>query len=228
MLRRARAIGASLAALAILGWGCDHTPECSSAELRYSGRPPERLFSFNGSCRDDCFSAPRSAAQCDRSCPDVRVIQPLGYLQDDRSLVIVDQLSLQGGRGLVHRFGFVDESAGAVPFNWTFVSEGQRTYVADELQGTTRFIMDVTVADDAVACADGTGVCDGEEIAVATPGRLEVTAVDESHIVGRYFLAFESTTGQPQAEVVGCFNVSMGALQAGALGTTRRLLSPQP
>jgi hypothetical protein len=43
----------------------------------------------------------------------------------------------------------------------------------------------------------------------ARPGRLDVVTVAPDHIAGRFYLAFETLTGQRQGQVTGCFAATL-------------------
>lgn len=185
---------------------CDgNVPECARGEIRYKGRPPQRLFSFDTSCRADCFSFP-AAGGCEQSCDDVATSDVGGALVGDRFVTLMDAGSIGGGRALALRFGFLDEAGGTAPDAWGLTAQGPRTYLADELQATARFVAEASVLEVDGDLTQGT-VLTGP--IASKPGRLELLEATATRLVGRFFLAFETPTEQPQGELVGCFDVGL-------------------
>ncbi|MEE8410795.1 MAG: hypothetical protein V3T05_14440 [Myxococcota bacterium] len=207
--------------------GCDAIPKCKAGTVRYVGRPPRRLFSYDRSCRGNCFTFPSGG--CDESCDEVDLRQPVGAILDRRNLIIADTESVGPGKALLYSFQYVDEAGGSAPVGWGIVDAGPRTYLSNQLDGTARFVMDTMVAEvEVVDVGDQTGVVtvlgDIEMVEIvgetlrADPGRLEVTRVSSDSIAGRFFLGYETATGQPQGEVIGCFNLSVAdAVSVGGL-----------
>ncbi len=192
--------------------------------MRYAGRPPRVMFAYDTSCRSDCFSLPAEKG-CHPECKDIEVQKPAGLLIDDRSLVLADAQSLGEPLALLFTFGFVDEAGGEAPANWGFVAAGERSYVADNLVGTARFVMEALVAEvsftnERLAIGTVTG-----EAARAISARLEVTEASQERLAARFFLGFASATGQLQGEVLGCFDLTLGPAEVvGA--SVMRTLSP--
>lgn len=217
-VRRGWALGVFLAAA-----GCqdDARPECQAGEVIYTGRPPARLFDFITECRDDCFAG-SSVEQCDTDCGRLEVGEPLGaLLGGDRELWVVDALTLGQQRALVFTFAYVDEAGGTAPPGWSFLQNGPASYLAEHVSGTARFVMDtrvVTYVEDdgraGVPRFPGDGVTYvpdalvGEAVPV-TPGRLEILAATAERLAGRFYLSYETLTGQPQGQVNGCFDLSI-------------------
>lgn len=229
--------------------GCDRVPECASGEFRYRGRLPPRLFTFEAECKDTCLTGNQSP-ECELDCQERSVTGMGGALWagaegqelvepviDDRMLTLVDTESLGGGRALVWEFGFIDAANGQAPAGWGFMRQGPRTYLSREWEGTAEFVARVGVVTD----LNGDGVYSldpnqgevaaaGSEVLDAKPGRLEIlsTTVDsetgEGRISGRFFLGFESPTERPEAEVIGCFELSVAS--GADNGSYRRALSP--
>lgn len=203
---------------AIFALGCDSMPTCSSGEVRYQGRPPRRLFSYDRSCRGNCFTFP--SAGCDESCESIDLDQPTGAVIDRRNLILADTENVGTGKALIYSFKYVDEAGGSAPVGWGIVDAGPRTYLSNQLDGTARFVMDTMVAD--VEIDEQTGVVTvlgivGDTLR-ADPGRLEVTRASGDSIAGRFFLGYETATGQAQGEVIGCFDLRLtDAVSAGGL-----------
>ncbi len=231
-MRRGWALGVLLAAA-----GCqdDPRPECQAGEIIYTGRPPARLFDFITTCRDDCFAG-SSVEQCDTDCGRLEVGGPTGtLLGGDRELWLVDATSLGGQRALVFTFAYVDEAGGTAPPGWSFLANGPASYLAEHVSGTARFIMDTRVLtfveDDgrpggarflssgAVYVADEVV---GDPV-VVTPGRLEILAAEASRLAGRFYLSYETLTGQPQGQVNGCFDLSIVSSTGSGTDTVRVL-----
>lgn len=263
--------------------GCEleSTVVCQPGEVRYTGRPPPRLFTYDLSCRPDCFSF---GGGCEQDCGEVRVERPLGELvSNGRQVHIIDPSSLgvdpylarascaahddcdlgercvsgeclltcpgdlcesgyecaeasgvdvnvcvHAPRALVYAFGFEDLAGGEAPAGWSFISAGPRQYLAGRNDGTAQFVMTASVhpiyglgsSEPDLDLALGAPVAG---LAVA-PGRLRIDEVSDTRLVGRFFLGWESETGQPQSQVEGCFNLSIG--DAPTAGPQRRLLEP--
>jgi hypothetical protein len=222
-------VGRVLTAIVALA-GCNDppTPECDDGELRYNGRPAARLFDFVTKCRDDCFVGPALEGECDRDCAAIEVDSPSGALQEGgREMWLVDADSLDDDLALVYSFAYLDEAGGDAPGGWTFTAQGPATYLADHVVGSARFVMDARVVElasfDQEQPLDIAAVV--SEPVTAEPGRLEVLDVDDDRIAGRFYLSYESLTGQPQGQVNGCFDLSIGApIDIG--GDTVRVLSP--
>lgn len=66
----------------------------------------------------------------------------------------------------------------------------------------------VCVAGGEVEAAQG-------DVVYADPGRLEIRTATDNRISGRFFLGFESPTGQFQTQVNGCFDLPVRAAQDG-------------
>jgi len=264
--------------------GCQpNIPECRSGELRFDGRPPRRLFAYDTTCREDCFSLPRIGSDCDAVCDPIISVAPAGVLRDDRSLSVVDFGSLGNSKALVYAFEYVDEAGGTAPDGWGFVAADERTYLSDQLDATARFVMTTFVMeflqecpggvcdddllcvphDNTTVCAEAcdlavaepcarglicepitatTGACNfsGQslplggnrlssvvvgELLTATPGRLELFEVSSDRLAGRFFLAWETPTKQPQGQVNGCFDLTLSAA-IDFNGQSIRLLGP--
>jgi hypothetical protein len=199
-----------------LSAACESPPECRPGELCYEGRPPRTLFAFDLACRENCFSLPAGTdgGRCDPECPDVRV-NPGGALLDDRTLVLVDVDSLASDTralALVYTFGYVDDAGGNAPDAWGLTLVGPRTYLAGQTDGTARFAMEVGVSEVEPSAADPellvlTGTV--SEYLSAAPGRLEILEAAPNRIAGRFFLAYQTPTAQPQGEVIGCFDLNL-------------------
>ncbi len=159
MQRALRVLALSVVAVS----GCDDAAECSDGELRYSGRPPRRLFSYDTSCRKDCFSQPRSNASCEQVCGKRKLARPPGLILDDRTLMLFDLESLEPGRGLVYQFGYLDEAGGTAPEGWTYFSAGPQAYLSDQLDSTARFMMWAWVTEFGTDCAGRPGTCESGE-----------------------------------------------------------------
>lgn len=207
--RRAQArLGVLGLALVMSLAACDDTQVvCEAGELRYSGRPPRELFAQDESCRDDCFSLPSGV--CDASCPDVATV-PTGAIVGGRTLILADDDSPGDERALAFVFGYEDEAGGTAPDTWSFFLAGPQTYLADQIDSTARFVMGAGVYSTA------TNTTLGAEYASATadPGRLEVRRMDAERIAGRFFLSYSSATDRPNAQVNGCFDLSVAAADA--------------
>ncbi len=196
--------------------GCDAMPKCEAGTVRYAGRPPRRLFSYDRSCRGNCFTFPSGG--CDESCDEVDLSQPVGAILDRRNLVIADTESVGTGRALLYSFQYVDEAGGSAPVGWGIVDAGPRTYLSDQIDGTARFVMETMIADIEILEVDDqadvvTVVGIVGDTLRADPGRLEVTRTSGDSVAGRFFLGYETATGQPQGEVIGCFDFSVGGLE---------------
>lgn len=224
-----------LVVAALWSLGCDTQPRCEPGEFRYRGRLPARLFSFESTCQQSCLTStvdPECRLECgERAVPDVTGAlrgvadqdDPPDQIVDDRLLTLVEATSLGGGRALVWEFGFLDAANGQAPTGWGFMRQGPRTYLTGEWDGTAQFSARVGVALDvngdgifSLNPIEGELAAAGSEVLSSTPGRLEIldTSTDEAtgvaRIVGRFFLAFETTTERPESEVVGCFNLAVG------------------
>ncbi len=195
--------------VAMFTLGCDSMPTCSSGEVRYEGRPPRRLFAYDRSCRGNCFTFP--SAGCDESCESIDLDQPTGAVIDRRNLILADTENVGIGKALIYSFEYVDEAGGSAPVGWGIVDAGPRTYLSNQLDGTARFVMDTMVAD--VDIDPQTGVVtvvgiEGEAMR-SDPARLEVTTATSDSVAGRFFLGYETATGQAQGEVIGCFDLRL-------------------
>jgi hypothetical protein len=219
MLKRVWLIGV----LALVA-ACEAPLECSVGEVRYQGRPPRTMFAFDRTCREDCFSLPATeagAARCDPTCPDVLIGSPDGALFDDRILTFADIDSLSGAGttetlALIYTFGFVDDAGGTAPDTWGMTAVGPRTYLSGQVDGTARFIMDVGVsAVERLPDEDLLLIRDTVSQAMsADPGRLEILKASPTRIAGRFFLAYDTPTKQPQGEVMGCFDLGLSDVQS--------------
>jgi hypothetical protein len=208
---------------------CGSEVTCSSGELKYVGRPPQSLFSYDTTCRADCFSQP--PATCAAQCAEVSVSSPQGYLDDDRVLNLIDPTSLQVTAdgsltyGLVFSFSFVDETGGSAPAGWDFIAAGPRSYRANQLDGSARFKMEATVMQ-LVAGVDGvyapTTVISGP--IEVKPGRLNILEAQEGRLRGEFFIGFETASLHPQGQVHGCFDAGFGEESATTAGGFQRLL----
>jgi hypothetical protein len=220
-----RAFGVRLAAVVMLAaTGCDSAVVCGAGQVSYQGRPPASLFAFDTTCREGCFSMP-SDASCEQECPDVTLKAPTGVLLSDRSLWLADIESLGSGRALIFSFGYVDEAGGTAPAGWGLTAAGPRSYLSDQIAGSARFVMEATAVTYEVS---------GELLVVTDvlggplpvdPGRLDVRRVEAGRIAGEFFLGFVTVTNQPQGQVNGCFDLSMGPEQE-AGGVRFRRLNP--
>ena len=223
----------AIASLSTLLLGCDNTPECKSGEIRFIGRPAQRLFDFDTTCRADCFSAP-SGSSCQRECTEHSVPTSKGLLQGynasdtfgDRTLSLIDTETLGTAGALVLSFGYEDEAGELAPTFGGFLSSGEEIYLSDRVLGTARFKMRVGVALD--ANQDGVyDIRDSTElvgsILDAYPGRLEISEASAEKISGNFYLQFDTPTSQPESEMTGCFNLSVGAQAA----DTNQILSHQ-
>jgi len=220
-----RAMGAGLTALLALAAGpsCNVDPECKAGDFIYVGRPDRTLFAYEDSCREDCFSPARSS--CDPACAAVAVAAPTGLLLDDRAdlpesvapgrvLMLVDATSLGDDRALVFTFGFDDLTGGTAPLAWGFFQDGPRIYEAGQVAGDAEFKITASVYE----VLDGAApILLGERIGgpiEASPGRLEITRIDEERIAGMFFLGFLSATEQRQEQVNACFKLDLAAHNA--------------
>ncbi|MDP7038394.1 MAG: hypothetical protein QGI45_04505 [Myxococcota bacterium] len=218
----------ALGLLSLSTWllGCDNTPECKSGEIRFIGRPAQRLFDFDTTCRADCFSAP-SGSSCQRECTEHSVPTSKGLLQGynandtfgDRTLSLVDTETLGTNGALVLSFGYEDEAGELAPTAGGFLNSGEEIYLSDRVLGTARFKMHVGVALD--ANQDGVyDIRDSAEVVGSTlnayPGRLEISEASAEKIRGNFYLQFDTPTSQPESEMIGCFNLSVGAQAADA------------
>jgi len=214
---------------------CDTQPQCKSGEFRLRGKLPPRLFPFETTCRADCFTSTVDES-CNEECGEFAVGELHGSLWgvaddddiasqivDDRMLTLVDTGSLSDGRAIVWEFGYVDMANGQAPPGWGFMRAGPRTYTADEWDSTAQFVVRVGIAIDvngdgiySLNPNDGEVAAAGSEVIYSTPGRLEILKIDTDEgsgtgqIAGRLFLAFETPTLQPQSEIIGCFDLSVG------------------
>ena len=221
---------ASLVSAALGSTACEtsNVPLCDPGEVRYSGRPPRKLFAYDKTCRDDCFSLPRDSS-CDPECSDVHLESPTGVLTNDRSLILLDTESLGQPKALAYAFGYLDETGGDAPQGWGFLAAGPQTYLSDERDGTARFVIETQVIE---VEPDPTGdlwvaAAVVSEVIESRPGRVEILTADDTQLVGRFFLGYETTTGQPQGEVLGCFNLGLSEPIAGQ-GTSYRVLTREP
>ena len=210
-----------------LGCGTDIT--CQPGEFRYAGRPPRSLFAYDLSCRADCFSLPQGS--CPQNCGSVNVSQAQGFLTEDRSLTLIDPSSLQVSAdgsliyGLVFTFAYVDEAGGAAPAGWDLVTAGGQSYLANHVQGTARFVMQSAV-HQLVTQPDGTFAL-GTTITGpinSRPGRLDILEASGDRLRGRFFVGFETDTLQPQGQVHGCFDASLGTPAPNANGISQRVI----
>ena len=215
-----------LLALATIISGCESPPECKSGEIRFIGRPALRLFEFDTTCRSDCFSAP-TAATCERECVEHKVPTSKGLLQGynssdtyaDRTLSLVDNETLGENGALVLSFGYEDEAGELAPTSGGFLSTEETVYLSERVLGTARFKIRVGVAKD--TNQDGVyNIFDSSELVGNTldvyPGRLEITEASTERIRGNFYLQFETPTAQPESEMIGCFNLSVGTQAADA------------
>ena len=259
-------------------------PECNPGEIIYDGRPPQRLFSYDATCRDDCFSRPVSSG-CKAACDRVTSLSPGGAVIDDREIAVADFSSLGGNKALVYRCGYVDDAKGDAPTGWGILSSGPLNYLSGQTAGTARFHMHTAVyeyADDCTAnpclggelCVpvDGFNQCLPEcdpnsttepcgpartceaitatlgycrftagsdqiglrhvarepygEAVASDPGKLDVTVVEAERVAGKFFLAYETPTGQAESQVSGCFDLRIGALHQPAEAPPYRELHP--
>ena len=214
-LYRAAFFAASLVLL--LCTACEQPPECMPGQMKYEGRPPRQLFAYDSSCRNDCFSLPAQKAgkaRCDPSCEPVGVKQPSGTLFGDRTLLLYDLDSLRDSRALIFSFGFVDEAGGEAPDDWGMAAVGPRTYLSDRIDGTARFFMEVGVAEFEPNGQDLLVIVEQlSELMSADPGRLEILHASEDRLAGRFFLGYQTSTAQPQGEVIGCFDLSLSEVR---------------
>ncbi len=206
---------------------CDTAPVCARGEVRYQGRPPRQLFAYDATCRDDCFSLPLADPNrpCAPSCPDVDLLAGTGVLLADRTLWLADTESLGNNRALVFSFGFLDEALGDAPAGWGLQSAGPRTYLADEVESTARFVIQTSTVsftreDDLFVVTELLG-----GPAEAEPGRLEITAAEANRIAGRFYLGYETATEQPESVVLGCFDLSLSD-ERGEADARYRVLGP--
>ena len=213
-----------LLALATMTSGCENPPECKSGEIRFIGRPAQRLFEFDTTCRADCFSAP-TAATCERECVEHKVPTSAGLLEGysssdtfaDRTLSLVDNETLGENGALVLSFGYEDEAGELAPASGGFLSTEETVYLSERVLGTARFKMRVGVAKD--TNQDGVyNIFDGSEVVGKVldihPGRLEIKEASAERIRGNFYLQFETPTSQPESEMIGCFNLNVGAQAA--------------
>lgn len=223
--------GALSAVLLAGGVACDGSPvpECAAGQVRYAGRPPPRLFSYDRTCRADCFSFPSGA--CDRECEEIELNEQAGGLlaANDRLLALSDAVSLGDSRALVYAFSFYDEAGGEAPDGWSFLTAGPASYQSDQVFGTARFIIETAVYAVEPVTVDGVSgfriVEPVSDVLHATPGRLDVLEASEQRIAGRFYLSYETPTEQPQGQVLGCFDLGVrGVYDLG--GSTARLLGP--
>ena len=215
--------------IASLGTGCANEITCNPGEFRYTGRPPRSLFAYDLSCRADCFSLPQG--NCPQNCSPINVAQPQGYLTSDRSLSLIDTSSLQVSTdgsvvyGLVFTFGYIDEAGGAAPAGWDLLTAGPREYLANNVQGTARFVMQSGVYQ-LVSEADGSFTL-GTAITgprTVKPGRLDILETSQDRLRGQFFIGFETETLQPQGQIHGCFDASLGASQTTPSGLVQRTI----
>lgn len=212
---------------------CDRGVECAAGEVRFSGRPPARVFAFDSSCNSDCFSNPQNA--CDNDCGEVAADSSkdstLGYLygnngvRDDRVMALVDRHHFGDGRALVFEFGSLDELGDpAMISTWGFLAGGKQSYLANQVSGVERFFMRAAVAVD----SDSDGIYEldsnsseasdaGSEVVDAHPGRLDILHTAGDRLIGKFFLGFSSLIKQPQGEVEGCFDVAVSPATPGVL-----------
>ncbi len=203
--------------------------------MRYAGRPAPRVLEMCNGTADE------GGACDDEDPPEVEVDDPTGFIAaDDRLLVLADAkspgepddldddgvdedwdgLDDAGERyALTFSFRFEDEAGGSAPAGWNFLDAGPATYRSGMIDGTARFIIEtalVEVERQTVGGADvWAPVAPASEVLLATPGRLEVLDVDDDAIEGRFFLTYESPTGQQQGQVNGCFSLDMAAPNSG-------------
>ena len=230
MLYRLILIGLAMLVFA----GCDDHPRCEAGEFRVRGKLPPRLFAFEQGCREDCFTSTTDSS-CDLECGETAIGELSGSLWgifdeddvatqivDDRMLTLVDTGSLGEGRAIVWEFGYIDMANGQAPVGWGFMRAGPRTYKGGDWDSTAQFIVRVGVAVDlnkdgvySLNPIENEVAAAGSDVIQSYPGQLEIleTTVDAGsgvgQISGRFFLAFDTPTQQPQSEITGCFNLSV-------------------
>lgn len=220
--------------MALVLSACDEQPYCEAGEFRIRGKLPPRLFAFETACREDCFTSSADSA-CSLDCGEMAVSEMNGALWgiadeddvvtqivDDRMLTLVDTGSLSDGRAIVWEFGYVDMANGQAPVGWGFMKAGPRTYKAQQWDSTAQFVARVGVAIDlnsdgiySLNPLDGEVAAAGSQVLESFPAQIEIletVAASESgdgQLNGRFFLAFDTPTKQPQSELLGCFNLSV-------------------
>jgi hypothetical protein len=209
-----------VSACLLVGCGKDESlPQCARGEMRYSGRPAPRLFSFDLTCRKDGFSYPTDKS-CKSEGGEVKVAHPWGQIAGDRFLTLADLSSVGSNRALVFGFGFVDRDGGSAPLGWGIVSEGPASYLAGWTEGSARFLMTTSVVDYSMKSVEGADVMvPGQSLSEPVepkPGRLEIEEADASHLRGRFYLFYETPTKQPQDGLSGCFDLNAKQLSAAA------------
>jgi hypothetical protein len=200
-----------LLVLAALASACSSSssPECDGGDVRYEGRPPPRLFAYETECRDDCFTS--RVKGCERACDEISVSEPVAYVRDERSLVLVDPVSLGGDRALIHRFGWRDQTGGNAPAQFSFSAAGTRRYRSGQLLAPAIFEVSTWVAPIEPYTAGGQELLRLDlaetEVLAAEPAELSIEIATDERIIGKFFLAYENGL-DTQGQVNGCFDLS--------------------
>ena len=216
---RSAKVALSVATLSLVLVACGgNAPVCSAGQVKVDGSLDEELLLYRRSCEAACWSFPFQDA-CAAACvPPTTFDVSNGLLMGDRTIMLTQVTDVASQSAYVFSFGYVDELGGTAPNGWGFLAEGPRSYLADTLDGSARFVIEMAVTQ----IDPETNIRSYTDAVISKPGRLEVLEVTDTRIGGRFFVGFDSPTKQSGGELLGCFNLTFSDLVDNAY----RLLTP--